>query len=403
MKNDKELKWVRQIKEFNTIVSDRNPSVVVGDDGVYVAYITFGITEGNHKTGLIDVAVTKLSFNGEHIWTLQSNEFNRSFINGFDSVTNDGTPSIVKNNGKLYISYPFFDIFDGLDKIFLFSLSCDGQFLWKQVFSEKKTSLIFPRLTINNYGLFLIYNKLTNIVRNNSGFVVAADGVIGVYRLSPVNGSVIKNILLNGLNEIPINIEPDIASNESGVYGTFYTFAGELVTFKLSGCGCLKWVHKLNGPYINPRITVYRNSVYVVATLQTSGLDSRDHLVIKYNENGELIWKKNMGFNTNVKDEAGVITADNNGVYVAFQTLGATEGNENKGQHDIAVFHLTHNGKLKWIKQDCDLNTEQNEFRPSIATENGNIYIAYHTLGSVGDNTNTGLRDIAIAKLGKKC
>lgn len=74
-----------------------------------------------------------------------------------------------------------------------------------------------------------------------------------------------------------------------------------------------------------------------------------DAIVVKYDKNGVIEWKKNFGGTTN--DRLYKVTQDNNGDYIMVGHFeSAIDGIVNKGEDDAIILKLDKNGNLLWIK-----------------------------------------------------
>lgn len=115
-------------------------------------------------------------------------------------------------------------------------------------------------------------------------------------------------------------------------------------------------------------------------------------------------WVKQLPvFNTSGNDLVPTITTDMIGnIYIAYQTSSGyfISGGTTTGNTDIAVFKLDSNGNFIWSRQAPIFNTTGLDLRPTIAHDiQNNIYISYHTTGTVSGGTNRGSSDIVIFKL----
>jgi hypothetical protein len=106
---------------------------------------------------------------------------------------------------------------------------------------------------------------------------------------------------------------------------------------------------------------------------QKQGLD--DIFLVKYNSNGQLLWKRQLG--TNGVDSPRSVAIDSNGnVYIAGATTGDL-ASANQGGVDAFVAKYTSNGTLLWKKQ---LGTNKIEGADDVAVDsNGNVYISGST------------------------
>jgi hypothetical protein len=106
-------------------------------------------------------------------------------------------------------------------------------------------------------------------------------------------------------------------------------------------------------------------------------------------------------FNTASNDDWARSTVDSSGnVYVAYHTLGTVSGGTASGAFDVVIFKLNTNGVHQWNRQLPAFNSSGSELDPSIAVDSsGNVYCTYRTNGAVPGGTNSGLDDIVVTKL----
>lgn len=147
-----------------------------------------------------------------------------------------------------------------------------------------------------------------------------------------------------------------------------------------------------------------------------------DAFILKLNSSGNVIWITQLGaltkkigvLNANEgSDYCEAITVDkNDNVYCAGKTSGNL-GEVNAGAHDAFVMKLNSSGDLIWISQlgvDTKVdglagaNQGDDNCEGVSVDDNGNVYCAGETTGSLGDNyadnpSNFTQSDIFILKL----
>ncbi len=130
-----------------------------------------------------------------------------------------------------------------------------------------------------------------------------------------------------------------------------------------------------------------------------SNLGDTDMFISKFNSKGDLLWNRQIG--TPSVDVAHAISIDeNNNIYISGRTNGSINGYTNKGSYDIVVVKLDKDGKQIWIQQ---YGTNGLDFANAISSSDlESIYLTGFTSGSFEGNTNMGLNDIFISKLDNK-
>ena len=229
-----------------------------------------------------------------------------------------------------------------------------------------------------------------------------------------------NNIINTVVNEFTPNIVTDSFGNTYGIYSTDRSVSGQnttglqdVVVFKIDYTGSVIWTRQ--NSIINTVSFDQRPSICVASSgnlyisFQTRGSTSgnsnlggpRDIVVMKMNPSGDVVWiKQNSSFNTTANDYQPEITVDTNeNIYVTYFTEGTTSGQSLIGGQDVVLFKMNRDGIVQWIEQNNIMNTVNTDDFPFVTTDyDGNILIAYSTLGTASGQTLTGGIDIVILK-----
>jgi hypothetical protein len=114
--------------------------------------------------------------------------------------------------------------------------------------------------------------------------------------------------------------------------------------------------------------------------------------------------KQTLSMSTQGQDMAISMATDNNGyLYIAYRTDGTVSGGNKYGSYDIVILKMDGSGNVIWIKQNSVINTTGIEDSPRIVIDtSNNIYISYITTGTVSGGTHLGASnstDLVIIKL----
>lgn len=122
---------------------------------------------------------------------------------------------------------------------------------------------------------------------------------------------------------------------------------------------------------------------------------SGDAFLCKFSSDGTKVWTRLLG--TTASDEAFSVTTANDGsIYIAGGTNGSLEGQINKGFLDAFITKFNNDGTKSWTKQ---LGTPGEDYAYSVNTaSDGSIYIAGYTHGNLDGQTNNGFDDAFITK-----
>ncbi|MCT7997590.1 SBBP repeat-containing protein, partial [Laspinema olomoucense] len=164
----------------------------------------------------------------------------------------------------------------------------------------------------------------------------------------------------------------------------------------------IEWIRQVGTSSVDRAVdlAIDRNgNVYITGftdgSLAESNLGERDAFVIKYDNNGNLVWSQQVG--TSSSDRSSGITTDSNGNIYMIGTTEGSLGDTNAGSSDVWVSKHTGDGDLVWIRQ---LGASGSDESSDISIDsNGNIYITGNTHNSLGGlNGGNGNPDTFVAK-----
>jgi hypothetical protein len=164
--------------------------------------------------------------------------------------------------------------------------------------------------------------------------------------------------------------------------------------------GTVEWIRQMGTSYNDYAYDITTDSSgnvyvtgYTAGALDGSNAGSHDVVVVKYDNDGNEQWTKQLG--TSSHDGATGIATDSSGnVYVTGYTTGSL-GGSNDGSLDIFVVKYDSGGAKQWTKQ---LGTSQTDHAHGIATDSsGNVYVTGNTSGDL-DGSNAGSYDLFVVK-----
>ena len=355
--------WIKEQVNISSVDGGNDMIVAADNQGnSYVVYTADATISGGVIAGYTDVVVSKLDSAGNIVWIKQQAVMNSSM--------NDFSPSIVADsNGNVYVAYQTFGTVSGGQSqgawdIVVFKLNTSGTLEWIKQTPIVNTSGYdaSPKIAMDgSANLYVAYMTDGTV----SGGTLAGEMDIAVFKMSS-NGDIQWTLQDISINTELYDNDPRIAVDGSGNSYIFYYTSGTV-----------------SGGVNN---TVETNSAAVA----------------KINTNGQLQWVKQ--YPDMLPDaglEANAITADSNGnVYVAYNTYGTVSGGVSVGESDIILCKFDTNGSLLWVKQDDILNSPATEWAPSLATDiYGNVYLSYHTEGTVSGGVQNGVSNLVVAKL----
>ncbi len=161
----------------------------------------------------------------------------------------------------------------------------------------------------------------------------------------------------------------------------------DFATIKYSNAGTQLWVSRYNNSAINSfeipeALTIDANgNVYVGGSSYGGLATDNDYLLVKYNNNGTLLWAQYFDGDANEEDKIyDIVTDGNENVYVTGRSLGVNATGEN-----IITLKYDINGSLIWRN---DYNGPANGYDEGRAIAIGNSGALYVTGYSAGNGTN---------------
>lgn len=184
-------------------------------------------------------------------------------------------------------------------------------------------------------------------------------------------------------NDFCYDIEADNSGNIIATGLAFMNSGRKIVTIKYNPLGTIEWIAEYNPAPINEsteqvKLTI-DNSGNVLVTAPSAG-NGDDIIVLKYNNNGNLLWDKRYSSPGNFADEPRSITTDNSGnVYVCGRVWMGTNGD------DFVTLKYSPTGDLLWSKTYNGTGNNNDQANSIIADNSGNVFVTGQSFG-VGTN-----------------
>jgi hypothetical protein len=125
----------------------------------------------------------------------------------------------------------------------------------------------------------------------------------------------------------------------------------------------------------------------------------QDVFLTRYSPSGDELWTKVFG--TNADDiPSALATSTDGSIYLAGYTRGSLDGQINKGDYDAFIVKFDPQGTRQWTKT---AGTNSYDLIESISIgEDGSLYIAGETGGSLDDEKSFGSDDAFVSKYDSK-
>ncbi|HRE40851.1 MAG TPA: SBBP repeat-containing protein [Ignavibacteria bacterium] len=184
-------------------------------------------------------------------------------------------------------------------------------------------------------------------------------------------------------NDFCYDIEADASGN---IYATGFAFMNsgrKIVTIKYNPLGTIEWISEYGPAPINETTEQVRITVdisgNIIVTAPSAGTGD-DIVVLKYNNNGNLLWDKRFSGPGSFFDEPRAITTDVNGnIYICGRNWMGSNGD------DFITLKYSAGGELIWSKT-YNGTGNNNDQANSIAVDNsGNVFVTGQSFG-VGTN-----------------
>ena len=383
------LSWKRQL---GTSGNDVSYGVATdSNSNVYISGYTDGSVDGANQ-GSLDAWVAKYNISGTLVWKRQLGTPAKDVSYG---VATD-------SNGNVYISGDTDGSIDGsnqgLTDAWVAKYNTSGTLLWKRQLGTS-TNDMSRGVATDSKGNVYISGFTAGLGSTNQG---SWDAWVAKYNTS---GTLVwKRQLGTSVDDVAKGVATDGNSN---VYITGFTQGSLAGAFqggglegtydawvaKYNSSGTLVWKRQLGTSSTDTSNGVATDSsgnVYISGQSYGSLGDSNQGLgdawVAKYNSNGTLVWKRQLG--TSSQDGSNGVATDSNGnVYMSGFT-GDSLGGANQESFDAWVAKYNSNGTLLW---KLKLGTSSPEASNGVATDrNGNVYLSGETAGSLGGDYQGG-------------
>lgn len=344
---------------YNAVTTVPDGIIVVG----YGERFGIGDWDGIVGKGGQDAIIVKYSNNGEIVWKKNFGGGGQDFFQSVTTVS-DGVIAVGSSNGNHDGSFGNGD-WEGVEgngrvDAIIVKYDNNGDIVWKKNFGGVGCDY---------------YYSITGV----------ADGVVAIGYST--GGSVFGNSFGNG---------DWVGSTGNG--------ENDAIIVKYDNNGNVVWKKHFGGEgadYYNSA-TVMSDGIVAVGYSSSNSFGNgnwanvtakgnNDAIIVKYDNNGNMLWKKHFGGNNDDEYES-VITVSDGIVAVGYSAYysfdnGDWEGITAKGNDDAIIVKYDNNGSLIWKKSFGDLFVDK--YTSVIAESDEIIAVGYSYLNSIG-SANTG-------------
>ena len=169
----------------------------------------------------------------------------------------------------------------------------------------------------------------------------------------------------------------------SGRTYNFSTREGAVFLNKYNPLGQLQFQRVWDGNNSENAYSMARTTtgLYIAGDTLSYGAGQTDMLILKYSEEGSLVWTRTWG--TTMAETAYAVAADGSGyIYVAGETTSVSSS-------DVAIISMDANANLRWRRMWIDNNNER--ARAIAVSATGDVYVAGET-----DSSGAGSYDVVL-------
>ena len=388
------LGWVRQLGSPG---NDRAESVATdGSGNVYISGFTDGNLGGANAGGL-DAFLVKYNSAGNLLWTRQ-----------FGTTAQETGGSVkVDGSGNAYVAGRTYGSLGGAnaggEDAFLVKYDSGGGLLWKRQLGTGAGDYAVSVDLDGSGNVYIAGGTMGSLGGPNTG---GYDAFLAKY---DSGGALVwKRQLGTGVGDYGRAVAVDGSGQHVYIAGMTYgnlsgANAGSLDAFlaKYNSDGAVLWKRQLgtgdNDDTFSVAVDGLGNAYmtgYTLGSLGGPNAGSYDAYLAKYDGAGGLLWTRQLG--TGQADDALSVALDRSGnAYIAGRTWGAL-GETNAGGGDSMLAKYDSAGNLHWV---CQLGTADFDGAYSVDLDgSGNVFIAGYTWGSLGGANAGGPEDAFLAK-----
>jgi len=340
-------------------VFQKNVTVTDANKNVYVAGSTY-ISEGNY-----DIILQKFNPSGTLLW--------QKVYGGAAGLSDYAADIFVDQNLDIYITGTVIESVNNNYDLVVLKYSSAGTLLWHYEY--------------NNGGSNTPYDAGTAIIGDNQGKIFVTGGSFGVntfsdyvlIKLSTSNASPdwIKRYDYAQLNDIPGKIA--LTSNEVVISGgsqittsperwemasvIYDRYNGNYITDKRSAGNATSGVDEIYDIVVSGS-----GSIHLTGAVKNTSTDY-DIKIIKLDENYNIIWEQELDSNNDTDKGFGIVTDNQNNVYVAGYSTSSTSGKNS------ILLKYNSSGTLQW-KRELDGKAHLDDEAVQLVLKGGVLIVA---------------------------
>jgi flagellin len=358
---------------------------------IYLSGFTTGDLGASNPSNKSAAFIKKITLDGQTVWTKLTES----------SVGSVGTTLATDSNGAIFTAGSARGSISGqLDQgdgdSFIAKYAEDGTVLWTRQFGTEASETVLSIAVSANGSVY---------ATGESNFIYGTpqDGsdVLGTFITKySANGEQIWYKRLSAPNGLTLRSVTATSDNGAIVVGS--EVYGNQFIKKFDPQGESVWTVNLNQHLAGLDVTVGKDGfIYIAGTssLDTNGNfipNSNAALLIKMNQQGEVIWNKSLRTDSSYALTHSVVTDGNGFIYVTGECFGSTEGQNTLGQYDGFLAKYSPEGTELWVRQ---LTTSGFDVGQDLTVyEDGSVIVTGSSTSAFDGKTNKGDFDIFLTK-----
>jgi hypothetical protein len=406
---------------------DVGTGIAASCEGTYSTGYTDGAFDGHPNLGRVDSFLVKHSLEGVKQWSIQFGSPGMDMAVAIASADVQGQCE----NPELYVTGHTSGSLDGTASagetdVFLRKYDKSGQLLWSRQFGTAAADMATSVATDRQGAVYVAGYTLGALAAESAGgqdfFLVkfdAAGTLLWKRQLGTPQHEQARGVACDAEGHVYVGGHTfgHLDGNTNASNGTS---TSDLFLTKYDASGQRLWTKQLGTPSneVTQGLSTSRRAngvadLYLVghtlgnfALPSKTGMDS-DGLLVKFNDAGEVQWKKQLG--TPGNDLFFGVTSDGGGnVYVTGNSPHDIDTHAVLDSEDVFLWVLKDTGQVAVTRQIGSINPwnprAQVDFGAGIATDKGaGVYIAGYTEGQFSSMASAGGKDLLVFKYSEGC
>lgn len=406
--------WTQELGTPSSHTTFGRGLAVDSSGNVFMTGSTQGDLDGNTRTGISDIFITKYNSSGSKLWTKQNGAFTGS--GGYVSQAT----TALDTSGNIYVAGYTTTGLDGntqtgTEDFFVARYSSSGARLWTRQLGVASQDTEAYSVTTDSLGNVFVAGDASggldgNTLTGYTDFFVTKYDSSGTKQWTKQLGAASASIHATGVASDSSGNIYVAGSTDNGLDGNTLSGTGNTDLFftKYNSSGTKVWTRQM-GPTGTNNFTygmgmaVDPSGNIFIAGYTNTSLDGQtktglyDLFIVKYDSSGTKLWTRLLGAVSALTYTNGVTTDASGNVVVTGYTTGGVDGNTRMGNQDFFVTKYDTSGNKQWTRQ-MGVATKNTGAQSVAADTFGNVFVAGYTKGALDGNAKVGNQDMILTK-----